>query len=88
MEKELDDANQIGEHIGYLPSKCGPFRCDHCTYFVRPFMCKHPEVVAEPKMKKVISEGKTFAGVEPGACCNEFHPDRAIDSVPFGAVGL
>jgi hypothetical protein len=51
-------------------------------------MCKHPEVVAEPKMPKVKFEGKTYAGVEPGGCCCEFHPDRAIDSVPFGSVGL
>ena len=84
----MEDANNIGKDIKYSPAKCGPFRCDHCTYFVKPYMCKHPEVVAEPKMPKVKFEGKTYAGVEPGGCCCEFHPDRAIDSIPFGSVGL
>lgn len=61
MQRALLGLVNDPKHQVYQPAKEGPFRCDHCEYYVGPERCRKPEIVA-------LRQGM----VEPGACCDYF----------------
>lgn len=71
--------------VGYAGPENGPFRCGHCQWFKSPRNCGHPEVIADPEMRK-DSNGNAI--VAPDGCCNEFRPVKKISEVKFEDVGL
>lgn len=73
---------------GYMPPEEGPFRCDNCKHFKAPYLCDEKKVIADPEIRKVKEGGKTYAGIEPAGCCNEFKSSKRLGEVSFGSVGL
>lgn len=64
-------------HQVYMPGKNGPFRCDHCVYYVGTNQCNNQKIVALAHNKQfgLYMLGR-FAAVDPGGCSDEFEPRR------------
>lgn len=52
---------RVEDHKVYLPGSRGPFRCDHCEYYVEAYRCGHPEII---KLRQ--------GAVEPDGCSDFF----------------
>jgi len=66
---KLDNGVTMSDHQVYMPSKNGPFRCDHCTHYAAASRCRQPDIVA---LLGAVSPG--LAKVDPGGCSDYFHP--------------
>ena len=75
----------------YSPASEGPFRCDRCVHFLEMqghSLCQHKDVVKDPEVKKVKLEGRDFAKVDRGGCCEYFRPIRQLVQITFEKLGL
>ena len=88
MEKASNDPTGTKDSK-YSGPEYGPFRCDHCVHFGHDYnTCKHPKVVKDPEMETVRIDGKVYAKVKAGGCCEYFRGSGSMIDVPFAKVGL
>lgn len=66
-------------HKVYMNGEAGPFRCDHCEYYVNPNACNNSHIISLAKNNKF---GLTLKGdnakVDLDGCSDEFEPKRMI----------
>lgn len=69
-ERSKDEGEFGTSKSGYVPARCGPFRCDNCISYPKRDRCDYEAVVSDPKVKK----GGDLAIVDAGGCCRFFWP--------------
>lgn len=72
-------------HQVYMPQQNGPFRCDHCEYYVGPHACANRTIIGlagAGKFGLALNRGR--AVVDPGGCSDEFEPKRAAGLARIG----
>ncbi len=65
----------VNDHQVYMGGKAGPFRCDHCEYYVGANACNNRQII---RLASQRSFGLTMHGalarVDPGGCSDYFDP--------------